>query len=107
MIRRPPRSTLFPYPTLFRSSRNWTPATPTLSDAVALTIVVPDSLAPFAGELIFTAGGGLSGGGEPPPLPLVTSKASTTIQAPPPAGFPGPGILFISVWGPAARPLAV
>src|SRR5437016_904162 len=25
MIRRPPRSTLFPYTTLFRSSRNWTP----------------------------------------------------------------------------------
>src|SRR5256885_11767034 len=28
MIRRPPRSTLFPYPTLFRSSRHWIVAAP-------------------------------------------------------------------------------
>src|ERR1044072_3363330 len=29
MIRRPPRSTLFPYTTLFRSPRNWSRAAPT------------------------------------------------------------------------------
>src|SRR3712207_8480904 len=36
MIRRPPRSTLFPYTTLFRSVR--TPLTETTADAVAVTV---------------------------------------------------------------------
>src|SRR3712207_7656969 len=31
MIRRPPRSTLFPYTTLFRSSAAWPPQAPTLA----------------------------------------------------------------------------
>src|SRR5882724_1128295 len=38
------------------STRNCTPATPTLSDAVALTVVVPDTVAPFPGELMLTLG---------------------------------------------------
>src|SRR5260221_10449981 len=43
-------------PRLLPSTRNCTPATPTLSDAVALTVVVPDTVAPFAGELMLTLG---------------------------------------------------
>src|SRR5436309_539311 len=45
------------------SSRNWTPATPTLSEALALTAVVPDTVAPPAGEVMLTVGGVVSGGG--------------------------------------------
>src|SRR2546430_12113993 len=33
MIRRPPRSTLFPYTTLFRSSRSWNAAAPSANAA--------------------------------------------------------------------------
>ena len=43
-------------PILDPSTRNCTPATPTLSLAVALTVVVPDTVAPFAGELMLTVG---------------------------------------------------
>jgi len=43
-------------PRLLPSTRNCTPATPTLSLAVALTVVVPDTVAPFAGELMLTVG---------------------------------------------------
>ena len=42
---------------------NCTPATPTLSDAEAVTEIVPDTVAPFAGEVMPTAGGVVSGGG--------------------------------------------
>src|SRR2546422_10145447 len=41
MIRRPPRSTLFPYTTLFRSSRSWV-------EAVLAAGVVPASYVPEA-----------------------------------------------------------
>src|SRR5256885_8477791 len=39
------------------SSLNCTPATPTLSVALAMTITVPETVAPATGELIETAGG--------------------------------------------------
>src|SRR2546425_12365639 len=55
MIRRPPRSTLFPYTTLFRS--------PTLSEAVAETVIVAETLEPLVGLVIETVGGVVSGGG--------------------------------------------
>ena len=42
------------------SRRNWTLATPTLSDAVALTVTVPPTVAPAAGAEIATAGAVLS-----------------------------------------------
>src|SRR6266699_2832541 len=44
-------------PGAWSSGRNCTPATPTLSEAVALTVSVPDTVAPLAGELMLTAGG--------------------------------------------------
>src|SRR5579872_858663 len=53
------------------STKNCTPTTSTLSDASALTIAMPFTDAPAAGELISTAGGVVSGGAPE------TSNAST------------------------------
>ena len=39
---------------------NCTPATPTLSDALAVTVVVPATVAPDAGAVIETTGGAMS-----------------------------------------------
>src|SRR2546426_887177 len=47
-------------PTLAPSRRNWTPTTPTLSDALALIVVVPETVAPFAGAVRLTVGGVVS-----------------------------------------------
>src|SRR5437660_11980248 len=47
-------------PRLEPSSRNWTPATPTLSEAVADTNTVPDTVAPDAGAVTETVGGVVS-----------------------------------------------
>src|SRR5439155_1072907 len=44
-------------PRLAPSTRNCTPATPILSEAEALTVTVPDTVAPAAGALMLTAGG--------------------------------------------------
>src|SRR5262249_46923905 len=41
-------------------SLNWTPTTPTLSDAFAVTLTVDLTVAPFAGDVMPTAGGLLS-----------------------------------------------
>src|SRR5436189_15617 len=57
-------------PRLAPSSLNWTPTTPTLSAAVALTVVVPVTVAPPAGAVIETVGGVVS---PPPPPPLATT----------------------------------
>src|SRR2546422_10995377 len=43
------------------SSWNLTPATPTLSDASAVTVIVPVTVAPEAGELRLTVGAVVSG----------------------------------------------
>src|SRR5919201_6397818 len=53
------------------STKNCTPTTATSSDASALTVAVPLTDAPLAGELIATVGGVVSGGAP------ATSKAST------------------------------
>src|SRR5262249_32931542 len=50
-------------PRLAPSSLNCTPATPTLSEALAVTATVPETVAPFAGAGRVTEGGGVSGGG--------------------------------------------
>src|SRR5438445_6612741 len=42
------------------STRNCTPATPTLSEAEALTVTDPDTVAPDAGAVMLTAGGVVS-----------------------------------------------
>ena len=44
-------------------SRNCTPTTPTLSDALALTVTLPETVALLAGAVIETVGGVVSGGG--------------------------------------------
>src|SRR5206468_1428599 len=46
--------------TLAPSTRNCTPATPTLSEAEALTVVDPDTVAPDAGAVMLTEGGVVS-----------------------------------------------
>src|SRR5437762_982775 len=47
-------------PRLAPSSCNWTPATPTLSDALADTVVVPETVEPPVGLVIETVGGVVS-----------------------------------------------
>src|SRR5206468_621363 len=47
-------------PRLAPSTRNCTPATPILSEAEALTVTVPDTVAPDAGALMLTEGGVVS-----------------------------------------------
>ena len=47
-------------PRLAPSTRNWTPTTPTLSEAEALTVVDPDTVAPDAGAVMLTDGGVVS-----------------------------------------------
>src|SRR5207245_2084060 len=49
-------------PMLAPSTLNWTPATPTLSAALAVTVTVPETVAPLAGEVMLTVGGVVSGG---------------------------------------------
>src|SRR5438128_2573398 len=45
------------------SSMNWTPATPTLSEARALTVMVAETGEPDEGDVMLTVGGVVSGGG--------------------------------------------
>src|ERR671935_2159491 len=42
------------------SSLNWTPATPTLSDALAETVIVPETVEPAEGDVMVTLGGEVS-----------------------------------------------
>ena len=48
-------------PTLLPSSLNCTAATPTLSEGLAETVIVPDTVESGAGEVIETVGGTVSG----------------------------------------------
>ena len=66
-------------PRLAPSRRNWTPATPTLSAASAVTEVVPETVWPDAGEVMLTVGGVVSGGG---PLDTVTVTAPEVVAFP-------------------------
>jgi hypothetical protein len=59
-------------PRLEPSSLNCTPTTPTLSEALAVTLVVPETVAPEAGAVILTVGGVVSGGGGGGALDTVT-----------------------------------
>ena len=70
-------------PPLTPSSWNWTPATPWLSDAVAVTVIVPETVAPEAGDVILTVGGVVSGGGHVKPgMHSNCADACGTNQAP-------------------------
>ena len=53
-------------PTSVPSTRNCTPATPTLSLALAMTFTMSDTCALLAGDVIATVGGVMSPGGDPP-----------------------------------------
>src|SRR2546426_862614 len=57
-------------PKLAPSSLNCTPTTPTLSEAVAATLTMPETVAPPAGLVIETAGGVLSVGEGVVPLTI-------------------------------------
>src|SRR6266513_403930 len=50
-------------PRLTLSILNCTPTTPTLSEALAVKLVVPETVAPETGDVMLTAGGVVSGGG--------------------------------------------
>src|SRR3989454_150472 len=52
-------------PRLAPSNFNWTPATPTSSEAAAATLTVPDTVVPVVGAVIETAGGVVSTLGAP------------------------------------------
>ena len=43
-------------PALTPSNWNCTPATPTLSEALAVTVIVPETVTPEAGEVMLTVG---------------------------------------------------
>ena len=47
-------------PRLTPSNRNWTPTTLMLSEAVAVTVIVPVTCAPLVGAVIVTDGGVVS-----------------------------------------------
>jgi hypothetical protein len=49
------------------STKNRTPVTPRLSAALAVTVVVPPTVAPEAGDVMLTVGGEVSGGGQVKP----------------------------------------
>jgi hypothetical protein len=73
------------------SSRNWTPATPTSSAAVAVTVMVPETLDPGLGDVTDAVGGVVSGGGpfdtvtvaeEEPVLPAPSRATALTVWLP-------------------------
>ena len=45
---------------LLPSNLNWTPVMPVLSVALAVIVIVPETVAPFVGEVIETVGGMMS-----------------------------------------------
>src|SRR5262245_58490806 len=57
---------------------NWTPITPTLSEAAAVTAIVPETTAPDAGAVMLTDGGTRSGF----PTEMPPSAAMETILSP-------------------------
>ncbi len=70
-------------PRFVPSSLNWTPATPTLSVAVAFTSIVPLTVAPFAGDEMATVGAVVSAvttaeacGEAAPTLPAASSAVT-------------------------------
>jgi hypothetical protein len=74
------------------SSRNWTPATPTLSEAAAVTATAPLTVDPEAGEVIATVGGVWS--------ETVTLTGAEVVALP-----AASRATAVSVWVPAAAPV--
>jgi hypothetical protein len=69
-------------PRLAPSSRNCTPATPTLSAALAVTGTVPDIVSPSRGDVILTVGGVVSGGGGGALATVTVTGAETGLRLP-------------------------
>src|SRR5207244_11299480 len=64
------------------SSSNCTPATPTSSDALAVTEVVPETVAPAAGAVSATVGGVVpAGGGADEPTGVAMSLAISPAES--------------------------
>jgi hypothetical protein len=79
-------------PRLTPSTANWTPATPTLSVAVALTVAVPEIVVPAVGVVIATVGTVASSGvtvtsAETARLPAASRDRTRMIERP--VGQPG------------------
>jgi hypothetical protein len=72
-------------PRFWPSTLNCTPTTPTLSEAFAFTLIVFDTVAPFAGALIDTVGAVPSPGAgvQVDPLPPVVSFTHLAIEGTP------------------------
>src|SRR5207302_579695 len=66
-------------PKLAPSILNCTPATPTLSAALAVIVTVAGTVWPFTGEMMLTVGGVVSGGG---PLAIVTVTGAEVLLLP-------------------------
>ena len=66
-------------PKLTLSILNCTPTTPTLSEALALKLVVPETLAPETGDVMLTVGGVVSA---EDPLATVTVTGSEVVRLP-------------------------
>ena len=65
-------------PIVLPSSLNRTPATPTLSDASAVRVIVPQTVEPEAGDVMLTVGGMVSA----VPLETVTVTALEVVAFP-------------------------
>ena len=81
-------------PRLASFSLNCTPATPTLSDALAVTVVVPPTVAPDAGAVIATVGGVESGGVEFSTVTVIVADVARLPAA--------SRASAVSVWDPSA-----
>ncbi len=70
------------------SSRNCTPATPRLSAALAVTLIVPETLVPFAGDAMLTVGAVVSlaivivTGAEVVRLPAASRATAVSVYTP-------------------------
>src|SRR5213083_31001 len=71
-------------PLIPSSSRNCTPTTPTLSEALAVTVAVPCTVAPLPGEDTLTVGGVVSTGGGGA-LATVTVTGAEVLRLPTPS----------------------
>ena len=68
-------------PTFAPSTLNWTPATATLSEALAETVTLPDTVAPLAGAVMTTVGTVVSG--VPPTAVFMSCRISWAVSARP------------------------
>src|SRR5438445_5372962 len=81
-------------PRLAPSNRNCTPTTPTLSEALAVTLVVPPTVAPETGEVMLTVGGVASGGVK---LTLLSVLVEAVLRLPAASCATPEGMLAITV----------